>query len=334
MESFQFFKPADLKRYLSPRKGEKRMGQSALLLYKGFGELGQLKEKGVKYCLLGVPECIGPLGNRGKAGAQGAWEAFLHAFLNIQTNRFFAGKELVIAGQVKVDDLMKEAMSLNQEATYYLQQLHILCERLDERVEEAIRQVVSAGIVPIVIGGGHNNSYPIISGLHKCLGPVHVLNIDAHADFRDLEGRHSGNGFSYAFQKGFLRKYAVYGLHQNYNSENMLKSMDTHQNVSYTFFEEIQYTDKLFHEQVTFLSGEEAKGLEIDMDAIRNMPSSAMSPSGFSLDQMRYYLRKASQALHPAYLHLAEAAPKSETDQVVVGKALTYLVTDFIKNCP
>jgi formiminoglutamase len=28
-----------------------------------------------------------------------------------------------------------------------------------------------------------------------------------HSDFRILEGRHSGNGFSYAYEEGFLKKY-------------------------------------------------------------------------------------------------------------------------------
>lgn len=61
-------------------------------------------------------------------------------------------------------------------------------------------EIVSAGVVPIVIGGGHNNSYGMLRGSSKGLNSqVNAINIDPHADFRELEGRHSGNGFSYAF---------------------------------------------------------------------------------------------------------------------------------------
>ncbi len=332
MKSLQFFTHKDLKSYLRLRKGEKRVGQYTFILEESIDELEHFRNKGAQFCLVGVPECIGPLGNGGRPGAEFAWESFLKAFLNIQSNRFLSGKEVVLLGQVNVDDLMDQALNLDQGSKYYLQKLHVLCESLDERVEEVISAIAQSGLVPIVIGGGHNNAYPIIKGVSTHLGGLNVLNIDAHADFRALEGRHSGNGFSYAFQKGSLQKYAVYGLHQNYNSENMLKSMDAEKNISYAFLEDIQYTDKLFHNQIEFLKGDEKKGLEIDMDSIRNMPSSAISPSGFSLEQMRYFLRKATKGLSPKYLHLAEAAPTSEMDQLMVGKALTYLVSDFIKS--
>jgi formiminoglutamase len=38
---------------------------------------------------------------------------------------------------------------------------------------------------------------------------VNAINFDAHSDFRILEGRHSGNGFSYAYEEGFLKKYFI-----------------------------------------------------------------------------------------------------------------------------
>jgi formiminoglutamase len=38
---------------------------------------------------------------------------------------------------------------------------------------------------------------------------VNAINFDAHSDFRILEGRHSGNGFSYAYEEAFLKKYFI-----------------------------------------------------------------------------------------------------------------------------
>jgi formiminoglutamase len=63
------------------------------------------------------------------------------------------------------------------------------------------------------------------------------------------------------------------------------------------------------------------------------MPSSAQSPSGWRLDEIRSLLYKIGH-LKPniAYLNLTEAAPLDETDDLIVGKALTYLVRDFIKS--
>ena len=64
-------------------------------------------------------------------------------------------------------------------------------------------EIVPSGKIPIIIGGGHNNAYGNIKGLALAKGkPVNAINFDAHSDFRIMEGRHSGNGFSYAFEEG------------------------------------------------------------------------------------------------------------------------------------
>jgi len=65
-----------------------------------------------------------------------------------------------------------------------------------------------------------NNAYPILKGTAGALGAskgINCVNCDPHADFRDLEGRHSGNGFSYAYADRFLSRYFIFGLHENYN---------------------------------------------------------------------------------------------------------------------
>jgi formiminoglutamase len=72
-------------------------------------------------------------------------------------------------------------------------------------------------------------------------------------------------------------------------------------------------------------------GIDVDMDCIANMPSSAFSPSGWSLDEVRAYLmRIIPQVEQLAYVHLPEAAPKNDLEYKLVGKALTYLVRDVV----
>lgn len=331
--ALKLFNDKDLKKELVLRKGEHRLGQRVKLIEGGLDELPKLAKKGVRFAILGIPECIGPLGNNGRKGAENGFSSFLRYFLNTQSNRFLDGSDIVLVGEVDLADLQLKANELDPASDYFHQKLHLMCETVDERVEPIVKKIAGSGLVPILIGGGHNNAYPIISATASAHGPLNVLNIDAHADFRALEGRHSGNGFSYAFQKKYLNKYAVLGLHQNYNSENMLKSMDATGQVKYIFFEDIQYADKLLLEAIEFVKSDESvAGLELDLDAIRYMPSSALSPSGFSLDQMRYFVRKSAKALSPSYLHLAEGAPRNDQEELVVGKALSYLVTDFIKN--
>lgn len=318
------------------RKGEVKIGEQVhLVSSKGLNELEVLSNNGARFCLIGVPECIGVLGNMGNPGAENGWSAFLPTFLNIQSNRFLKGGDFVVAGVVDVSDLQTKAMEIDSNSEYFLQKMHVICEDLDERVSTVIQRVVRAGLVPIVIGGGHNNAYPILKGVSEALERkrgINAINLDAHADFRSLEGRHSGNGFSYAKHRNFLNKYFAFGLHESYNSENMLKVMESTRNVNCLFLEQVTYLDKDLAKAIDYVVDDNVPcGVEVDMDAIRMMPSSAMSPSGFSLEQARHFVKKCAMGLKVAYLHLPEAAPKNDIDRTVVGKALSYLVTDFVK---
>lgn len=60
------------------------------------------------------------------------------------------------------------------------------------------------------------------------------------------------------------------------------------------------------------------------------MPSSAMTPSGFSMKQARQYINFFGQNSNVKYLHICEASPIKKTQQNI-GKAIAYLITDFIR---
>lgn len=71
-------------------------------------------------------------------------------------------------------------------------------------------------------------------------------------------------------------------------------------------------------------------GIELDMDCIRFMPSSAFTPSGFSVEQARYFIHAIANLPNCGYLHLPEAAPMDDIEEKITGKTLAYLVWDFI----
>ncbi|MFY0594411.1 formimidoylglutamase [Roseivirga sp.] len=327
----------DLIQFVNTRKGEQKLGENIhTLAYGDLNELDTLKENGARFCLLGIPESIGVRGNLGNQGTELAWPAFLTSFLNVQGNRFLSGDSFVVLGQVDVEDLRDELTLFNSTPAEVAQKARKLCEAVDERVTPIISSVIKAGLIPIVIGGGHNNAYPLLKGVAKALNTtagINAINLDAHADFRSLEGRHSGNGFSYAKNEGFLNRYFAFGLHQSYNSENILSAMDQDRDVAYSFFEDISNFDVALKEALAFVDDKETPvGIELDMDAIKSMPSSAISPSGVTLEQARAYVRECASQLNVAYLHLPEAAPSNSAENGFVGKALSYLVTDFAKS--
>ena len=311
---FEYFNTENLSQLFSVREGEEKLGQKVRVNSTPIDLNG-------KFVIIGVAEDIGPRANLGFAGAEAGFNAFITRFLNVQSNRFLNGSEVVVYGVVRCSETFSNSD---------LVELRNTVEQLDHLLEEVLQVVFSSGGIPIVIGGGHNNAYPIIKAYsHVNQKKIDVLNIDPHADFRKLEGRHSGNSFSYAMQEGYLGKYTVLGLHQSYNSESMLQDLEK-QGVDFTFFEDYIDDKELFYRDL-FKFEDKQIGLEIDMDTIKQMPSSAYTPSGFSVEEMRRAIRFLSSSSDVVYLHLPEAAPQNEREATFVGKVITYLVTDFIK---
>jgi formiminoglutamase len=317
------------------REGERKLGETVHFLRpdEGMDDLPACLARGVKYALIGIPESIGAVANFGRCCTDHAWPAFLQAFLNMQDNRFLRGEQIVCLGHVDVDSLNQEVRSTNQ-----VDALRALCARLDEKVYPVIQAVAQAGLIPIVIGGGHNNAFPILKGVaaaQPATTGIQCVNCDPHADFRPLEGRHSGNAFSYAYGEGFLKRYFVLGLHENYNSDYIIEQIDANADISYSRFDLNSDITGHIQKALSFLmqSGLPV-GIELDMDSLIDMPSSAMTPSGFRVEEGRQYIRSVAAESNPVYLHLPEGAPVPGTPEMVkVGKTLAYLTADFMKAC-
>ena len=216
------------------------------------------------------------------------------------------------------------------------------CDVIDVEVETLVKIISYAGKVPVVIGGGHNNAYPLIKGTAKGLQqkdqlPVHhvnCINLDAHTDYRPMEGRHSGNGFRYAESDGFLGKYVIIGAQENYLPQGVLQDMSSNPFVKIITYEDIFLYDKLNFLQAVYqaiaFTENNYTGIELDLDIIENVPSSAMTPSGISSLMARQYLYMCGLESKVAYLHICEGINRNNEPNLN-GKLMSFLVSDFIK---
>ncbi len=314
--NFEFvpFSIDDILKITNVREGELKLGEC---ISAGWSS-------GAKYVLIGVSEDVGPQSNGGNGGSQNAFRVTLSRFLNMQSNRFYNGSDLTCLGYVK--QLAKFTSIEKGKA---------LIEELDELLIEILVKIYQNNQIPILIGGGHNNAYALIAAFQKVHGySLDVINCDPHADCRRLEGRHSGNPFSYAKERGFLDHYSVLGLHRAYNSENMLNYLDE-QGFYYSFYEDYLDGHSIFLSdlQSVISKGNKSIGVELDLDSIKGMPTSAYTPSGFEVEQVRkYIINLANSNREIAYLHLPEGAPSNELEEKIVGKTIAYLIHDFLRN--
>lgn len=281
----------------------------------------QLIDVEANYVLLGIPEDIGVRANMGRPGADASWKEFLGSFLNFQHTSLNNAGRFAIAGNVHVDDLMKKAQHLDAGIHKDRMELSEMVKEIDFRVSEAISTIIKQNKIPIVIGGGHNNCYPIIKSFEK----IDVINIDAHTDLRVANGRHSGNGFSHALKDGKLNRYFMIGLQSNYLSQPMLDLITSNDQLDFGLLEndiKEQINRAQHHIDVTNY------GLEIDMDVVTDFPSSAQSPVGYSFKELREIVAYLNGKQSPKYMHICEAAPQYGYKNQV-GKALATLVNDL-----
>ena len=198
MKHFKFYSKEDILSMTRVRRFETKMGERLKFL-KPDGEWPEvLKESGAKYVILGIPEDFGVKANYGVGGTETAWLSFLTSFLNVQSNDFLTGENTLILGHFDFGDIKflieNNAYNPEEKINAYRHALNIV----DEEVENLLKGIASAKEIPIIIGGGHNNAYPIIKcvakGLHKAdmipLSQINCINLDSHADYSVAEGRH------------------------------------------------------------------------------------------------------------------------------------------------
>jgi formiminoglutamase len=337
MEFLKLYGAQEVNALTRKRAGEEKIGEKVKTLSGDWEK--HIRSTSGRYVIVGIPEDIGIRANYGRSGAHTAFKPGLESFLSQQSNDFLTGENTIVLGEIQVNDLMERAHDLDSKSKKDIELLRVLVSELDDRVSSVLVKIFSAGKIPIVIGGGHNNAFGNIKAAHSALRKkINVINCDQHLDFRPLDGRHSGNAFSYAFSNDFLGKYAVFGMHEQYNLRLALNQFK--ENAGQLWYssyesifvrEEVGYSEALQH-CIGFVKGE-ACGVELDMDAITNAPTSAKTSSGLSPVQARQFVYQCARKLDAVYFHVAEAAPvlshiKADNK---TGKLIAYLISDFMK---
>jgi len=322
---------------LTLRPKETKLGQQVYLASTQWSlaqNARQAKSAGAQFAIIAIAEDVGPRANLGRGGADDAFIASMQQLLNLQSNRFLNGNECAILGQISLDHSLPITASIEQ--------LRDATAQLDDIVITAISDVMQAGLEPIVIGGGHNNAYGLLMATKAITGlPVAAVNLDPHSDFRPREGRHSGNGFSYAAANGALDHYHILGLHELKNSEQTLEQLSlfgaTWNSVQQIWIRrELSLETALKQIAKSLNQTQLPVALELDVDAIANMPSSAATFAGIPLLDACHYVHYIAKHCSCRYAHFAEAAPACHHAGIDAGyrdagQSLSELIYAYIQ---
>mgnify|MGYP001446329826 CR=1 FL=1 len=342
---FKAYSKQDILALVKLRRFETKLGERVQVLMDPQSPAESIKGLTAKYVVLGIPEDIGVKANYGTGGTGTAWLSFMQSFLNVQSNDFLTGEDIAVIGHFDFGDIQYLIERNAHDEEERVEAYRHAVNTIDEEVESLVKAIVSAGKIPIVVGGGHNNSYPLLKGaakgLHQLqlipLPQINCINLDAHTDYRPAEGRHSGNGFRYAEDDGFMQKYCIIGVHENYLPQNVWIDI-----VNNPFIDMITFEDIFIHEKRSFrqavshaisFTDDNYNGIELDLDCVENTLSSACTPSGISTVHARQYVNLCAAHAKPCYLHLCEGATRltDGRSNESTGKLISYLVTDFVK---
>ncbi|HEY7156556.1 MAG TPA: formimidoylglutamase [Gemmataceae bacterium] len=136
--------------------------------------------------LVGFPQDEGVRRNQGRPGAAAAPAAIRHWLYRLTPwdaakSANLAALDLLDLGDVQIAGDLEESQ---------------------QALAEVIAAIVTAGSVPIVLGGGHETAYGHYLGYVRAGREVAIINLDAHLDVRPLvDGQgHSGSPFRQALE--------------------------------------------------------------------------------------------------------------------------------------
>ncbi|MGC4092565.1 MAG: formimidoylglutamase [Polyangiaceae bacterium] len=256
---------------------------------------------GCRLALLGLPDDTGVRLNHGRAGAA-LGPAGLRGALASYGTSFDAeaaaelGACLFDAGDVVVAPGGDESSLFETHA----------------RVEQALADIHSLGLLPICVGGGHDLSLPSLTALSKALGvPLGGINFDAHLDVRERVG--SGMPFRRLIENGSLdpERFVEFGLGRFVNDAadwSWLASRG-----ALLIGAERAEREGLGFEQLQARAFGAGPGfLSVDLDGLDSaqMPAvSALNPSGLSVARLSALVEAAGADARVRGFDLMELAP-------------------------
>ncbi len=271
--------------------------------------------------IIGIPEDRGITANKGRAGASKAPDDIRRRFYRL-TPGFtmdFNRISVVDAGNLRTDDMT-------------LEEVHIA-------EQEAVADIVSRGAVPIVLGGGHDLTYPgvagFVQGAELKYDSMGLVNVDAHFDVRtDENGINSGTSFYRALTQ--LPKQALlgdsfveFGIQEQYNSPYYYNWLREHGSTVLTLKEVSERVMESFLQSLTIVGRRGHKiALSLDIDAVRSTEApgaSASNPSGLKAPEITKIAYIAGRTSQIRYIDIMEVSPPLDEDHRTAALAASAM---------
>lgn len=271
--------------------------------------------------LVGVPQDIGVRLNGGRPGAAAGPDAIrsrlyrLAAWDAERETRIEPGFLLDAGDIVCSDDL----------------------EEVHERLATITNTIITAGKVPVILGGGHDITYGAFCGVHRELGKLGAFNFDAHLDVRPADrGRNSGTSFRMLIEekKIDIERFVEFGIQPFANAVahaewfrgqgGTIRTLET--------IRRMGLDDALSGTLAVASAKKQPYYATIDLDAVRAADApgvSAPSPDGFTAGDLMTVARALGDDRLCVAMDVAEMNPEYDRDEATARLA-AHAVARFV----
>lgn len=248
--------------------------------------------------ILGIPQDIGVRRNKGRIGARDAPKAVRRELYKLAAPRSFNKLTLYDIGDLKVAKTL--------EATH-------------DRQIKIVEQILRDDKKLIVIGGGHDITYPDFKAFSNVSSTCALLNIDTHLDVREDRPRNSGTSYRMILEEQLLKPGCLYqiGIQPFANSAAYMKYVEDRNVRMYTLDDIRRRGIEAIHDEI--MSGIECDEIFVsfDMDAVRSADApgvSASYPKGLSVEEMIYLSHYTGRDGRARVVEVAEVNPKHDVE--------------------
>jgi formiminoglutamase len=195
-------------------------------------------------------------------------------------------------------------------------------EESQQALGEVVGKLLQQGLVPVILGGGHETGYGTYLGHVQAGRPLGIINFDAHLDVRSFEsGRgHSGSPYRQALEhpSGLLRRYVCMGAQPfSVSREHARYVLERGGSIIWRDQANGMLLDQLYQELKGPAWKELTTHVSLDADVVRvaDVPGvSANNPTGLDGDDVLACVATAGQSLKVTSFELVEINPRFDRD--------------------
>jgi agmatinase len=198
------------------------------------------------------------------------------------------------------------------------------------RMTEAVRRIAGAGALPVAVGGDHSMSYALARGL-EAAGPLHVVHLDAHADFQDeLAGaRHTGaSQLRRMAELPWVRDVVALGLRNVERAE--IDGLREHGARWATSLELERAPAEVVRELLPDAAADLYVSIDLDVLDLSVVPGTTLpEPGGLSYRRLREALAEIARRGRVVGFDVAELNPPHDPGGVT-ARVATWVITHFL----